>query len=355
MKKFLVLLIIGLGIFGYFYIKGDVSVISPKGVKKILRDGELAKYDFDSLKKRGGVASEIKFGGVPEGVKIRRENELIQEYGKKKWKKYDVRNFETKIISFQSNGKKITGMINIPMMPSYAPSELRQGKPVIIMIRGFADLEGYYTGFGTWKAADRFAEAGFVTVSLDFLGFGGSDNESRDILEARFEKVVSVLDLIESVKRLDFVDPNRIGIWSHSNGGQIALSVLEITGANYPTTLWAPMTNPFPQSVLDTAGDNEAGKLVKQAIENFEKQYDSRRYAFENYLSWIKAPIQIHQGTGDEWCEVKWQEDLQSRLKLLGKDVDLYIYKGDDHNLKKNWEMIISRDLDFFNAIIGLG
>ena len=49
------------------------------------------------------------------------------------------------------------------------------------------------------------ARNGYITVSLDFLGFGLSDGESKDILEARFEKPISVMDLIESVKKMEIV------------------------------------------------------------------------------------------------------------------------------------------------------
>lgn len=133
---------------------------------------------------------------------------------------------------------------------------------------------------------------------------------------------------------------------------QIALSVLEISGGNYPTSLWAPMTNPFPQSVLDTAGNDEGSNKVKQIINDFGKEYDFRRYAFENYFQWIKAPIQIHQGTGDVWCSVEWQQKVINGIKNLNKEAILFIYSGDDHNLKNNWDMVISRDLSFYNDVL---
>jgi dipeptidyl aminopeptidase/acylaminoacyl peptidase len=141
------------------------------------------------------------------------------------------------------------------------------------------------------------------------------------------------------VKNLPWVDKSKIGIWAHSNGGQIALSVLEISDWDYPTVLWAPMTNPFPKSVLDTASDlDDGGKLVIKAIADFEASYDSRRYAFENYYDWIRAPILILQGTADEWCKVEWQEEVVNNLVRLGKKADLRVYNGDDHNLKNNWQ-----------------
>lgn len=334
---FLFIFVVGTLVVLFFLYKEEI-IISPlnrfeeRQTEKVGENkkntGWLAKYNFENLRKRENLASEIKKIG-----KV-----LVVEEARK-----DSVDFESKAITFESNGKKISGMMNIPLTP------MSNKLPVIIMIRGYADSEGYFIGSGSWKAADELARNGFVTVSLDFLGFGLSDDESTDILEARFEKPVSVLDLIESVKQLDIVDPNKIGIWAHSNGGQIAISVLEITGKNYPTVLWAPMTNPFPKSILETIDEkSESGKMVKQKIEEFEKDYDSELYSIDNFYSWIEAPILIHQGTADVWCEVKWQQDLQKKLKKLGKEVVLDIRKGSDHNLKQSWDEVMKMDISFF-------
>lgn len=328
------MLIIVVGGAGYGLLWWQWPVINPRGSGNPTRTLSLQKYDFDSLRKRGGITSEIKDEGELKGVQLRRDYEI---------------KFESNEISFISEGKKITGMMNVPMTPK------SNKMPAVIMVRGYADKAGYYPGFGTWRVADKLAEAGFVTVSLDFLGYGGSDMESLDMLEARFEKVPAVLDLLESVKELPFVDPTKIGFWAHSNGGQIVLSVLEVTGENHPTVLWAPMTNPFPKSVLDTASDlDDGGKAVRSAIEAFTTNYDARRYAFENYYEWINSPVVIHQGTGDVWCKKEWQEAVVDSLKKTGKSAVLYTYTGDDHNLSKNWGEIVERDITFFKERFGL-
>jgi len=316
-----------------FEIKGNNK---EKGGEK--NTGWLAKYNFENLRNRDDKSSKIKKIGRVLVVEAARE-EFIKR-GDLEGKSFD---FESWAISFESNGKDISGMMNIP--------DKCQEKlcPTIIMIRGYADAEGYFIGSGSWKAADELARNGFITVSLDFLGFGLSDYESKDILEARFEKVMSVLDLIESVKEMEGVDKNRIGIWAHSNGGQIAISVLEITGGNYPTALWAPMTNPFPKSVLETIDESsESGMEVKEKIEEFEEDYDSELYAINNFYEWLEAPILIHQGDEDVWCEVKWQQELVEELELLGKDIDLDIRKGNDHNLKQSWDEVIKMDINFY-------
>ncbi len=324
--------------------KNPISDIKKN--KKIEKNtGYLAQYNFENLKKRENKPSKIEIVEENKTLGEARKN-LIKTYAKEGIKK-EI-NFTSNVITFISNGKKISGMMNIPLT-------LKSNKmPVIIMIRGFAESQGYFVGSGSWKMADELARNGFVTISLDFLGFGLSDQESKDILEARFEKPVSVLDLIESVKDLDFVDPEKIGIWAHSNGGQIAISVLEITGKNYPTVLWAPMTNPFPESVLETMDDSENGKIVKQKITDFEKEYDSKLYSIDNFYDDIQAPILIHQGTADEWCKVSWQKDLQNKLKKMGKEVDLDIREGNDHNLKQSWDEVAKMDIEYFNEKLGI-
>jgi len=352
MKKFLLITLIVIIIATpiYFYLNSNFNNknISPKSSQKINFNesekitknvGFLAQYNFENLKKRKNTASKIN--NIGKTLLVDEARKTLVKRGDLVGKSFD---FETQAISYESNGKKISGMMNLPV--GYKNNK----SPVIIMIRGFAESEGYYIGSGTWRAADELARNGFVTVSLDFLGFGLSDSESKDILEARFEKPMSVMDLIESVKNLNFVDSNKIGIWAHSNGGQIAISVLEATGKKYPTVLWAPMTNPFPQSVLDMIDDeSEASLKVKQKIEDFEKEYDSKLYSIDNFYSWIESPILIHQGTEDVWCKVEWQQALVSKLMGLGKDIRLDIENGNDHNLKQSWDKVIKLDIDFFN------
>jgi dipeptidyl aminopeptidase/acylaminoacyl peptidase len=346
------ILFVGIGVGSGKFLDKKTGWLSPLGTKIVNQEkpkekntGYLAQYNFENLKKRELQASEIK---IVEENKVLDETrkKLIKDYAKEGIKKEN--NFTSYVITFKSNGKKISGMLNLP-------STVRSNKmPAIIMIRGYAESEGYFVGSGSWKAADELARNGFVTISLDFLGYGLSDGESKDILEARFEKPVSVLDLIAAVKKLAYVDQTKIGIWSHSNGGQIAISVLEITGENYPTVLWAPMTNPFPQSILETMDDSEGGKIVKQKIADFEQDYDSKLYSIDNFYEWVKAPILIHQGTADVWCKVEWQQNLKDKLTKLGKEVRLDVRQDNDHNLKQSWDEVIKMDVEFFREKFGI-
>ena len=315
------------GGWGGWWILNNKIKYNPLGSNKSIINLNLEKYDFDNLRNRGGVVGEWEMLGDPVDVNIRRRGIKTKV------------DWVSKIFRFQSNGKWISGMVN------FKEGEKR---PTVIMVRGYAETAGYYPGSGSWKMADELAKKGMATVSIDFLGYGQSDLESANSLEARFEKVMSLLDLLETVKQLDFVDPAKIGFWAHSNGGQIVLSVLEATGGKYSTVLWAPMTNAFPQSVLETADEGDAGAPIRKLITDFEKNYDPRRYAFENYYHWIRSPVMIFQGTADVWCKVEWQQKVVAELTRAGNEAKLRVVEGDDHNFSKNWEVVAGETVDYY-------
>ena len=297
---------------------GQRTFISPLG-SNLFKSKPLEKYSFENLRKREYQGSEIKL------EKVIKEEEKYTSW----------------LFSFQTDGKKVTGMLNLPQ---------KQGKlPVVVMIRGYADDQVYFTGLGTRKGAGVFAENGFITLAPDFLGFGGSDTSSADILEARFERPITVLNLLASIKNLPQADPNKIFLWAHSNGGQIALSVLEISQKPIPTVLWAPVTAGFPQSVLQYMGEmDDQGLKVKKAIDDFLNLYDSKHYSIDQYWGNIEAPLQVHQGTADEYIHTDWTDNFVQTLKDLGKNVIYFKYPRNDHNLSRDWDLVIQRDLEFF-------
>ncbi|MCH7641265.1 alpha/beta fold hydrolase [Patescibacteria group bacterium] len=288
----------------------------------------LDKYTIERLSK-----TEISPGKLQIEETIEEENE-----------------FTSYLFSFKFNptldGKEIrktTGQINVP--GGEGPF------PVVVMFRGYIDQERYITGDGTRRAAGVYAENGFITVAPDFLGYGDSDDQAENIFEARFQTYVTVLSLVKSIEQVQDWDEENVFLWGHSNGGQIALTYLEITGSNYPTTLWAPVSKPFPYSVLyytDAAEDR--GKLIRRKLAAFEENYDPDLYSIDLYLDGINTPLQLHQGTADESVPRSWSDKLSENLLNLGLDLNYFIYPGTNHNMVPSWNTVVSRDLEFFKV-----
>jgi dipeptidyl aminopeptidase/acylaminoacyl peptidase len=249
--------------------------------------------------------------------------------------------------------QKASGLINLPKKPGTYP--------VIIMFRGYVDENIYQPGVGTQRVAEVYAKNGFITLAPDFLGYGESASPSADPFENRFQTYTTALSLLASVPTLNTglsasysgiltADTEKIGIWGHSNGGHIALSVLAISGVNYPTVLWAPVSKSFPYSILyytDEADDQ--GKELRRVLSRFESDYDTELFSPPNYYSRIKAPLDIFQGELDQEVPVWWTQDLVNTLKKSGLDIKYTSYPNADHNLMPTgWSDAVSQSTAFY-------
>jgi len=237
--------------------------------------------------------------------------------------------------------RKTTGVINLPIRNSLSP--------IVIMIRGYVDQSIYTSGTGTKRAAEYFAENGYITVAPDFLGYGGSNVESSNIFEARFQTYTTMVALHKSLDQILQWDGKNIFIWAHSNGGQIALTWIAAESLTYPTVLWAPVTKPFPYSVLYyTDESSDGGKMIRKELAVLEENYEADKFSFTNYFDKIKAPIRLYQGSGDDAVPLQWSNSFAAKLKAEGNTPEYYIYSGDDHNLSRNWSAAVTGSLEFF-------
>ena len=337
----------------------DILVVDPTPIPKPLQKyglAELQQYPFET--------SKIQ---VTEKVA---DKEDYSEY----------------LFSYTTVGKTMSGLLTLPQP---LPEDLNN-LPTLIMVRGYVPPESYASGVGTSPAARYFAKQGFITLAPDFFGFGTSDPEPADEWEARFIKPIAIVELIKSLQSKGITGEvmhlpaiKNIGIWAHSNGGQIALSALEIMDESIPTTLWAPVTAPFPYSVL-FYGDEVAdeGKSQRAWIAMFEKVYNATDFSLTQHLNQLSGPLQIHHGTIDEAALKSWSDEFTAKLdtenerrtsqlkqlltatqsaeldpKLSTTSASLkpikyqyFIYPGADHNLRpvENWNLAVSRDLTFF-------
>ena len=326
-----VILLVLLVISFFYFAKTGIREKSLRNVPiPILVDRHFDKYSFEALRNKSFGASEIILGNA------------IKEDA----------DFKSQVFYFNVDGKRVSGLINLPIKPGRYP--------VVVMLRGYVDKEIYTTGIGTSHMAEFLAKSGFITLAPDFLGYGESDNPSDESIEERFQTYTTGLTLINSLKNLGSVlasnslgveaDVDKVGIWGHSNGGQIALSILEITGSNLPAVLWAPVSKPFPYSILYYTDDfDDHGKMLRKVVSDFERDYDSEKYSVTNYLDWINSSIQIHQGTEDDAVPVKWSDQLALELKKRDKEVTYFTYLNEDHNFSKgSWQLIAERSRAFY-------
>lgn len=343
MKKFLSIfsiLLLSIIIVESFYILKFRLPGATNLQQTILQPKPLLTYSFENLKKAEFPANPITLGSV-----LNQNTDSTSQ----------IFYYSVSKTPNSKDMKKVSGVMNFPNKPG--------NYPVIIMFRGFVSEDTYQPGIGTEPVAKVLAKEGFITLAPDFLGYGESDLPSKDAFESRFQTYTTALTLLSSIETINnslkadyqatiSADLKKIGIWGHSNGGNIAISALEASGVTYPTVLWAPVSTSFPYSILYyTNESDDQGKQLRSLIADFEKIYDANKFSPSNFYDWIKAPIEIEQGQNDHEVPIWWSDDLVNTLKKDAIDVSYNTYPDADHNLLPNgWSQAVINTVAFYHA-----
>ena len=245
-------------------------------------------------------------------------------------------------IGYPSDELKIYGFMNVPF-----------GKgpfPVIIALHGYVNLAEYQTLDYTTDAADAITREGYIVIHPNLRNFPPSD--SGDVL-FRAGYAIDVLNLIALVQQnagqpglFEKVNAGRIGIWSHSMGGDIALKVAVISHDVKAILLYSPMSG-------DEQKNSQFFNFMTGKSEN-QKEMLSSPQTFaavspDRYYKDITAAIQLHHGTGDTVIPIAWAQETCQGLKDAGRQVECFYYDGAEHTFRARYLVDFSpRMNDFF-------
>lgn len=241
------------------------------------------------------------------------------------------------IFSYSSDGLKVYGRMNVPT--GAGPF------PIIILNHGYFNQSSFISGDGTQTMADILARNGYLTLASDYRGFGKSENDSQGSRGHNPNYAIDILNLIASVKNLDKADTNKIGIWGHSMGGEVALRTIEVSDKVKAVVLWAPTS-------ADASENAAFYGRGRHGISPSPNQ-DTDGTSPGNYLRYINAPISLHQGLADTEVNPGWSKKLNEELQEEGKAVEYFEYPGQDHNFRiLGWDTISKRTIEFFDKYL---
>lgn len=253
-------------------------------------------------------------------------------------------------VSYLSDGLKIFAAMNVPA----GSPELAEGFPVIVLNHGYFNPVTFKTGDGTRTMADILARNGYLTLASDYRGHGESESDgvSRG---HRAEYSTDILNLIASIKNVEQANPEKVGVWGHSMGGEGTLKVLEISDQVKAAVLWAPTSGNAQRNYNRWArrfGGDSAQHQDRRFIEPPDLQ-TLKETSSINYLGYITAPIQLHHGTVDTEVPYDWSVELNKNLEEAGKEIEFFTYEGQDHNFKNlGWGEISPRTVEFFDRYL---
>lgn len=252
-------------------------------------------------------------------------------------------NAERHLISYSSDGLTINGFMDIPV--GAGPF------PVVLVLHGYVEEEGYQVENYTAGYAAAFANAGYIAIHPNYRNYPPSDSGPN---EFRVGFAIDVLNLIAIVNAsagqpglLQDARSDAVFLWGHSMGGGIALRVITVGAQVQGAVLYGSMSGDERRNfehIRDVLSQGTRG-LDELSVPVEELQFISPAYFYDR----IQVPVSIHHGDIDDVVPHSWSTELCEQLQTLGKLVECFSYHNMPHIFYGlNDQLLIQRSLEFF-------
>lgn len=269
-------------------------------------------------------------------------------------------NFKRFLVSYQSEGLKIYGLLTVPEGEKPAG-----GYPVIVFHHGYIPPARYSTvdSYRVW--VNYFASAGYIVFKPDYRGNGNSEGDPVQPYISP-DYVTDSMNAIESIKKFKDANPDKIGIAGHSMGGNIVLHELVMSKDVKVAVLLAGVVG-NQRGLIDWWKKRFAARSIEgndlDTWYEVEKMLEDQGTPENNPLYWnaidpthflesVSATVQIQVGSADEVVPPEFSRSLRDSLQNAGKTVEYHEFPGVDHNFSSVTNTALQEAVRFFDMYI---
>jgi dipeptidyl aminopeptidase/acylaminoacyl peptidase len=267
-------------------------------------------------------------------------------------------NYSRYIASYRSDGLKIYALLTVPNGP-----KPKTGWPVIIFNHGYIPPAIYRTTERYVAYVDAIARAGYIVFKSDYRGHGSSEGDATGGYGSS-DYTIDVLNALASMKRYPDADPNRIGMWGHSMGGQVTLRAMVTSKDVKAGVIWSGVVGSY-LNLMNNWHHTTTGEYVPTTRDRHWRQDLLQTYGSpqENpqfwasispntYVSDLSGPLQLHHDVADGEVPFQFSQELYDEVKQAGGTAELFSYPGDDHNIAQSFSLAMQRTIAFFDKYV---
>ena len=267
-------------------------------------------------------------------------------------------NYSRYIASYRSDGLKIYALLTVPNGP-----KPKSGWPAIIFNHGYIPPAIYRTTERYVAYVDALARNGYIVFKSDYRGHGSSEGEATGGYGSS-DYTIDVLNALASIERYPGADPNRIGMWGHSMGGQVTLRAMVVTKDIKAGVIWSGVVGSY-DNLMNNWHHSNRGEYVPTArdrrwrgdlIQTYGTPQQNPQFwasvSPNSYVNDLSGPLQLHHDLADSEVPVQFSQELYNEVNQAGKTVELYTYPGDDHNISQSFSLAMQRTISFFDKYV---
>jgi dipeptidyl aminopeptidase/acylaminoacyl peptidase len=269
-------------------------------------------------------------------------------------------NYNRYIASFIADGLKEYALLTVPKSGKPA-----KGFPVIVFNHGYITPE-LYTPDGNYIAyVDALAKAGYIVIKPNYRGNGKSEGSPGSTYFSP-NYPIDDLNAVVSIKKYPDANPDKIGLWGHSMGGNITLRTSEVSKDIKAAVIWGGVVGSYSDILYNwqnrvvykpNAEDLSLRNLGSQSLlaaygtpSQNPDFWNSIDPTFN--LNFISAPFQIHVGLADPQVPPDFSKTLYEKLKASGKVTEYYEYPGANHDINQGFALAMQRTVTFFDKYL---
>lgn len=266
--------------------------------------------------------------------------------------------YTTYLTSYDSDDLKINGLITIPNQQQ--PIE---GWPAIVFIHGYIPPAQYETTDKYTEYVDYLAKNGFVVFKIDLRGHGESEGNPGGAYYSG-DYVIDTLNAYNALQTADFIDPNKIGLWGHSMGGNVVFRSF-IAHQNIPAiVIWSGAVYTYEDFQEYRIQDNsyqpppETSKRrdeLRDTHGEFDPQSEFwKKVVPTNYIEGITGGVQLNHALNDNVVDIRYSRNLHEILKSTDITSQLNEYSSGGHNITgAAFTEAMENTVSFFKQYLG--